>query len=78
MAKHTATFDNGGEFAEHEKLTSETGVQAFFCDPHSPWQRSAIENTNSIVRRDMPRKTDLNVYSEGEIDGLMCSNRDSI
>ena len=71
VAKHTVTFDNGGEFAEYEKLTSETGVQAFFCDPHSPWQRGAIENTNGVVRRDMPRKTDMADYSEGDIDDLM-------
>ena len=32
LGKHTVTFDNGGEFAEYEKLTSETGVQAFFCE----------------------------------------------
>jgi IS30 family transposase len=71
VAKHTVTFDNGGEFSEHEKLTSETGVQAFFCDPHSPWQRGAIENTNGVVRRDMPRKTDMADYSEGDINDLM-------
>jgi IS30 family transposase len=71
VAKHTVTFDNGGEFAEHEKLTSETGVQTFFCDPHSPWQRGAIENINGVVRRDMPRKTDMADYSEGDINDLM-------
>ena len=70
-ARHTVTFDNGGEFAEHETLTSETGVQAFFCDPHSPWQRGAIENTNGVIRRDMPRKTDMADYSPADIDDIM-------
>jgi len=70
-ARHTVTFDNGGEFAEHEKLASETGVQAFFCDPHSPWQRGAIENTNGVIRRDMPSKTDMADYTEGDIDDSM-------
>ena len=70
-ARHTVTFDNGGEFAEHEKLASETGVQAFFCDPHSPWQRGAIENTNGVIRRDMPSKTDMADYTEGDIDDIM-------
>ena len=70
-ARHTVTFDNGGEFAEHETLTSETGVQAFFCDPHSPWQRGAIKNTNGVIRRDMPRKTDRADYSPADIDDIM-------
>ena len=71
VARHTVTFDNGGEFAEHEKLVSETGVQAFFCDPHSSWQRGAIENTNGVIRRDMPRKTDITDYSNADIDDIM-------
>jgi IS30 family transposase len=39
--RRTITFDNGGAFAGHETLSSETGIQVFFCDPHAPWQRSA-------------------------------------
>jgi len=70
-ARHTVTFDNGGEFAEHETLTRETSVQVFFCDPHSPWQRGAIENTNGVIRRDMPRKTDMDDYSRSDIDDIM-------
>ncbi len=70
-ARHTVTFDNGGEFAEHEKLEKQTGVLAFFCDPHSPWQRGAIENTNGVVRRDMPRKTDITDYSTTDINDIM-------
>ena len=70
-AKHTITFDNGGEFAEHEKLEQQTGLLAFFCDPHSPWQRGTIENTNGIIRRDMPRKTDITDYSTTDIDDIM-------
>ena len=70
-ARHTGTFDNGGEFAEHEKLVSETGIQAFFCDLHSPWQRGAIENTNGVIRRDMPRKTDMADYSHADLDDIM-------
>ena len=46
------------------------GTEAFFCDPHSPWQRGTIENTNGIFRRDMPRKTDLSNYSARNIADL--------
>ncbi|MFP6772367.1 MAG: IS30 family transposase, partial [Alphaproteobacteria bacterium] len=41
------------------------------CDPHSPWQRGAIENTNGVIRRDMPSKTDMADYTEGDIDDIM-------
>jgi IS30 family transposase len=44
--RRTITFDNGGAFAGHETLSSETGIQVFFCDPHAPWHRGAIENIN--------------------------------
>ena len=45
-------------------------AEAFFCDPHSPWQRGTIENTNGIFRRDMPRKTDITNYSAQDIADL--------
>ncbi|WP_299372080.1 IS30 family transposase [uncultured Kiloniella sp.] len=70
-ARKTITFDNGGEFAHYHKLTSELGMEAYFCDPHSPWQRGLIENTNGILRRDMPRKTDMKNYSPQDIDELL-------
>lgn len=70
-AKHTITFDNGGEFAEHEKLERQTEFLAFLCDPHSPWQRGAIENTNGIIRPGTPRKTDIADYSTTDVDDIM-------
>ena len=45
-------------------------VRLVFCDPHSPWQRGAIENTNGIIRRDMPRKTDIENYTLDDINEL--------
>ena len=38
-ARKTVTFDNGGEFAQHQRLEAALGVVVYFCDPHSPWQR---------------------------------------
>ena len=54
-ARKTVTFDNGGEFAQHQRLEAALGVVVYFCDPHSPWQRGTIENINGILRRDMPK-----------------------
>lgn len=70
-ARRTITHDNGGEFAQHETVTGEIGMRAYFCDPHSPWQRGSIENANGLVRRDLPRKTSLGDYTDDDIDDLI-------
>jgi len=66
----TITFDNGGEFAHFDEIEDKLGIETYFCDPHSPWQRGGIENTNGIVRRDMPRKTNIKNYNEQDIDDI--------
>jgi IS30 family transposase len=57
--RKTISFDNGTEFAEHHRLHNALGVQTFFCDPHSPWQKGGVENSIGRLRRSLPRKTDL-------------------
>ncbi len=69
-ARKTVTFDNGGEFGRHQRLEAALGVAAYFCDPHSPWQRGTIENTNGILHRDMPRKTDITNYTARDIGDI--------
>jgi IS30 family transposase len=56
--RRTVTFDNGTEFARHNKL-HRLGVETFFCDPYAPWQKGGIENAIGRMRRFIPRKTDL-------------------
>ncbi len=56
--RRTLTFDNGTEFARHHKLHA-LGIQTFFCDTHSPWQKGGVENAIGRMRRALPRKTDL-------------------
>lgn len=70
-ARKTITHDNGGEFAEHGKVTAGIGMRAFFCDPHSPWQRGGIENANGRLRRDLPRKTRLSEHNDDDIDDVI-------
>src|SRR5712691_699694 len=57
--RQTITFDNGTEFALHHQLNTQLGMQTFFCDTHSPWQKGGIENAIGRMRRTLPRKTNL-------------------
>ncbi len=70
-ARRSITFDNGPEFARHHRLQEDLAMQTFFCDPHSPWQRGSIENANGILRRDLPRKTELSDYSHQDIHDIV-------
>jgi IS30 family transposase len=65
--RKTVSFDNGTEFAEHHRLHEPLGVQTFFCDPHSPWQKGGVENSIGRLRRYLPRKTDLNSITAADI-----------
>lgn len=52
----TITFDNGTEFACHEKVAKETGATIYFAAPYSSYQRGTNENTNGLIRRTIPKK----------------------
>ena len=56
--RQTVTFDNGTEFAHHYRL-HDLGIETFFCDTYSPWQKGGVENAIGRMRRTLPRKTDL-------------------
>ena len=70
-ARRSATFDNGGEWARHERLRAELAMRTYFCDPYSPWQRGGIENANGVLRRDVPRHATLSDYRDHDLDALL-------
>jgi IS30 family transposase len=74
--RRSITWDQGKEMAEHARFSVETGVPVYFCDPRSPWQRGSNENTNGLLRQYFPRRSDLKLHSQADLDAVAAELND--
>lgn len=64
---NSLTLDNDIAFKKHKELSELLGVNIYFCEPYKSWQKGGVENMNKLIRRYIPKKTDISKVSDDYI-----------
>lgn len=71
LPAHTLTLDNGPEFAGHEVIARKSGIDVYFAEPYSSWQRGTNENTNGLIRQYLPKGSDFSHLTKAEVEAIV-------
>lgn len=69
--RRSITFDNDTAFARHDLLRQALAMTTWFCDAYASWQKGTIENINGRLRRDLPRKLDIDRLNETDLQDIV-------
>ncbi len=65
--RRTITYDNGSENSRHEQINKELGTQSYFCEPYHSWEKGSVEQVNMLIRRYVPKGTDLALLTAEQV-----------
>jgi transposase, IS30 family len=65
--RRSITYDNGLENVEHTRLNQQLGTESWFCQPYHSWEKGQVENTNGLIRRFVPKRSNLDLLPEGKV-----------
>jgi IS30 family transposase len=68
--RRSITYDNGAENYEHSRVNKELTIVSFFCEPYHSWEKGTVENTNGIIRRRFPKRTNFDMITVAEIQAV--------
>lgn len=71
------TFDNGTEFARHQRIARQLSLNTYFCDPHAPWQKGGVENAIGRLRRSLPRNTNIAALPRAALDAIIAQHNNT-